>query len=102
MPKPGTAIKISMKWVGSSVHILYTMFSTLGEVVGTALPLANVVFTGIGVLLAVEAKDVWAGHDTLVDLFGCVQFFLKRLGVHTQISPTKDTNTQKKDAAPLH
>jgi hypothetical protein len=33
---------------------------------------------------------VRASHDVLVDLFERIQFFLKRLGVHTQISPTKD------------
>ncbi len=36
------------------------------------------------------AKDVLASHDALVDLFERIQFFLKRLGVHTQILPTKD------------
>ncbi len=72
-----------------------------------ALPSAKAVFAGIGILLAVRssvflfvdpfnadilqaAKDVWASHDVLVDLFERVQFFLKRLGVHTRISPTKD------------
>ncbi len=34
--------------------------------------------------------DVRASHDVLVDLFEHIQFFLKRLGVHTQISPTKN------------
>jgi hypothetical protein len=33
---------------------------------------------------------VRASHGVLVDLFERIQFFLKRLGVHTQISPTKD------------
>jgi len=37
-----------------------------------------------------EAKDVWASHDALIDLFERIQFFLKRLDAHTQISPTKD------------
>jgi len=36
------------------------------------------------------ARDVWVSHDALVDLFERIQFFLKHLGVHTQISPTKD------------
>jgi len=36
------------------------------------------------------AKDVRASHDVLVDLFERIQLFLKRLGVHTRISPTKD------------
>lgn len=34
------------------------------------------------------AKDVRASHDVLVDLFERIQFFLKRLGVHAEISPT--------------
>ncbi len=68
---------------------------------------AKAAFVGIGVLLAVRssvflffdpfntdvlqaAKDVRASHDALVDLFERIQFFLKRLGVHTRISPTKD------------
>jgi len=72
-----------------------------------ALPSAKAVFAGIGVLLAVcssvylfvdpfnadilqAAKDVWASHDLLVDLFERIQFFLKRLGVYTRFSPTKD------------
>ena len=62
------------------------------------------VFTGIGVLLTVRssaflivdlsdpyallqaAKDVRSSHDVLVDLFERIQFFLKRLGVHTRFS----------------
>ena len=35
------------------------------------------------------AKDVRSSHDVLVDLFERIQFFLKRLGVHTKISPTE-------------
>ncbi|KAH9003811.1 hypothetical protein EDB86DRAFT_2279455 [Lactarius hatsudake] len=79
-----------MKWVRSSVHVLYTISSTLGEGVGIALPPAKAVFVGIGVLLAVRSSDVQSSHDALVDLFERIQFFLKRLGVHTQISLTKD------------
>ena len=65
------------------------------------------VFTGIGALLTVRssaflfvdmsdpyalqaAKDVRSSHDVLVDLFEHIQFFLKRLGVHTRISPTQE------------
>ena len=36
------------------------------------------------------AKGVWASLDVLVDLFERIRFFLKRLGVHTRISPTED------------
>ncbi|KAH8977019.1 hypothetical protein EDB86DRAFT_3110254 [Lactarius hatsudake] len=62
---------------------------TLGDGVGVAVPSAKAVFTGIGILLA-AAKDVWASHDALVNLFERIQFFLKRLGVHTRVSPTKN------------
>ncbi|KAH9177262.1 hypothetical protein EDB89DRAFT_1902501 [Lactarius sanguifluus] len=78
-----------MKWVHSSVHVLYTISAALGDGVGVVIPSAKAVFTGIGILLA-AAKDVRASHDALVDLFERIQFFLKRLGVHTRISPTKD------------
>ncbi|KAH8987329.1 hypothetical protein EDB92DRAFT_1818002 [Lactarius akahatsu] len=78
-----------MKWVRSSVHVLYTISAALGDGVGAAVPSAKAVFTGIGILLA-AAKDVRASHDALVDLFERIQFFLKRLGVHTRISPTKE------------
>ncbi|KAH9012171.1 hypothetical protein EDB84DRAFT_970532 [Lactarius hengduanensis] len=78
-----------MKWVRSSVHVLYTISAALGDGVGAAVPSAKAVFTGIGILLA-AAEGVWASHDALVDLFERIQFFLKRLGVHTRISPTKD------------
>ncbi len=70
------------------------------------LPFAKAVFAGIGVLLAVRssvflfvdpfnadilqaAKDVPASHHVLVDLFERIQFFLKRFGVHTQVSLTE-------------
>ena len=70
-------------------------------------PPASAVFAGIGLLLAVcssvylfvglsnadvlqAARDVRSSHDVLVDLFERIQFFLKRLGVHTQISPTQE------------
>jgi hypothetical protein len=36
------------------------------------------------------AKDVRSSHDVFVDLFERIQFFLKRLGVHTRISPTEE------------
>ncbi|KAH9007447.1 hypothetical protein EDB84DRAFT_219794 [Lactarius hengduanensis] len=77
-----------MKWIGSSVHVLFTISAALGDGVGVVVPSTKAVFTGIGVLLA-AAKDVRASHDDLVDLFERIQFFLKRLGVYTQISPTK-------------
>ena len=70
-------------------------------------PPASAVFAGIGFLLTVRssvcifvdsfntdvlkaAKDIESSHDVLVDLFERIQFFLKRLGVHTRISQTQE------------
>ena len=62
------------------------------DIVSQPFPPANVVFTGIGVLLSVRssvfllsafnaetlqaAKGVWESHDVLVDLFERIKFFL--------------------------
>ncbi|KAH9177203.1 hypothetical protein EDB89DRAFT_2226243 [Lactarius sanguifluus] len=56
-----------------------------GECVGLAFPPANVMFSGIGILLA-AAKDVRASHDALVDLFGRIEGFFKCLKVYTETS----------------
>ena len=70
------------------------------------LPHAKPVFAAIGFLLAVRssvflfvgpfnantsqaAKGVRDSHDALVGLFERIQFFLKRLGIYTRISPTE-------------
>ena len=69
-------------------------------------PPANVIFTGIGVLLSVgildnfvsaivtyifqAAKDVRASQDTLVDVFQRVESFFHRLGVYTEVPPTTE------------
>ncbi|KAH9006019.1 hypothetical protein EDB83DRAFT_750303 [Lactarius deliciosus] len=74
-----------MKGIGLSVHVLYALSATLGEGVGLAFPPANVIFSGIGILLA-AAKDVRASHDALVDLFGRIEGFFKRLKVYTETS----------------
>ena len=77
------------------------------DIVSQPFPPANAVFTGIVVLISVRssvlfmvdpfnadtlqaAKGIWGSHDVLVELFERIQFFLKRLGVHTRISPTQD------------
>ncbi|KAH9027759.1 hypothetical protein EDB84DRAFT_300040 [Lactarius hengduanensis] len=74
-----------MKWISPVVDILYTFSATLGGVAGTAFPPAGAICAGIGVLLA-AAKDARASHDALVELFGRIESFFKRLGVYTQTS----------------
>ncbi|KAH8987250.1 hypothetical protein EDB92DRAFT_1876003 [Lactarius akahatsu] len=74
-----------MKGIGLSVHVLYALSATLGEGFGLAFPPAKVILSGIGILLA-AAKDVRASHDALVDLFGRIEGFFKRLKVYTETS----------------
>ncbi|KAH9019528.1 hypothetical protein EDB84DRAFT_1566012 [Lactarius hengduanensis] len=78
-----------MKGIGLSVHVLYALSSTLGEGAGLVFPPAKVIFSGIGILLA-AAKDVRASHDALVDLFGRIEGFFKRLKVYTETSSATD------------
>ena len=67
------------------------------------------IFAGVGVLLSVRilldnmrgsskhsfyiyqaAKDVQKSHDTLVDIFGRIESFFRRLEVYTQVRPTTE------------
>ncbi|KAH9177270.1 hypothetical protein EDB89DRAFT_1528228 [Lactarius sanguifluus] len=65
---------------------------SLAESVSSSLfvYLSSFLSTLLTLMFLQAAKDVRASHDALVDLFERIQFFLKRLGVHTRISPTKD------------
>ncbi|KAH9074709.1 hypothetical protein EDB83DRAFT_2653268 [Lactarius deliciosus] len=78
-----------MMWISPVVDILYTFSDTLGGVAGMAFPPAGAIFTGIGVLLA-AARGARASHDALVELFGRIESFFKRLEVYTQISLTAE------------
>ncbi|KAH9017295.1 hypothetical protein EDB84DRAFT_694478 [Lactarius hengduanensis] len=75
-----------MKRLGQTVYLLYVLASsaTLNEGIGLVFPPAKVVFSGICILLT-AAKDVSSSYDALVDLFECVESFLKRLEVYTEI-----------------
>jgi hypothetical protein len=70
-----------------------------------AFPPANIIFTGIGVLLLVRVfrgslarpiltpdsqatKDVRASRDKLIDLFNSIERFFQRLEIYTGITPT--------------
>ncbi|KAF8262518.1 hypothetical protein EI94DRAFT_1688024 [Lactarius quietus] len=79
--------KTLMKWIGSLVHVVYKISSTLGEGVGMAFPTVKAVSTAIGLLLA-TAKDVRESHDVLVDFFERIQSPLQ--SIPSQISPTED------------
>jgi hypothetical protein len=69
---------------------------------------AKVIFAGVGVLLSVcvlpkclraghvhtditqAAKDVRAGHDTLVDIFERIEAFFRRLEIYTSVPPNQE------------
>jgi len=72
------------------VNVLYAFSTTLGGaggMVNLTLLSANVIFAGIGVLL-LTAKDVDASQDVLVDLFGQIENFFRRLESYTEVRPT--------------
>ncbi|KAF8476722.1 hypothetical protein DFH94DRAFT_104160 [Russula ochroleuca] len=80
------------KWLNPTVNVLYAFSSTLGQGIGLAFSPANVVFSGIGVLL-LAAKDVDASQDVLIDIFVRIESFFKRLESYTEVRPTAAMTT---------
>jgi len=77
------------KWLDPTINVLFAFSATVGAGVGLVFAPANVIFTGIGVLLS-AAKDVRASQDTLVNVFQRVESFFRRLEVYTQVPPTTE------------
>ncbi|KAN0127640.1 hypothetical protein V8E53_014532, partial [Lactarius tabidus] len=75
------------KWLDPTVNVLFAFSVTLGNGVGVVFPPANAIFTGIGVLLQ-AIKDIRASNDALIDLFGCMEYFFKRLEAYIKVRPT--------------
>ncbi|KAH8977721.1 hypothetical protein EDB92DRAFT_2108475 [Lactarius akahatsu] len=75
------------KWLDPTVNVLYAFSATLGEGAGLAFPPAKMIFAGIGVLLQ-AVKDVRASQNALVDLFGRIEYFFKRLERYIDVRPT--------------
>ncbi|KAI9436574.1 hypothetical protein H4582DRAFT_1854102, partial [Lactarius indigo] len=75
------------RWLNPTINILYTFSATLGEGVGLVFSPAKVISAGVGVLLS-AAKDVEASQDDLIDLFGRIENFFKRLESYTTVRPT--------------
>ncbi|KAI9436473.1 hypothetical protein H4582DRAFT_434089 [Lactarius indigo] len=75
------------KWLNPTINILYAFSATLGEGVGLVFSPAKVISAGVGVLLS-AAKDVEASQDDLIDLFGRIENFFKRLESYTTVRPT--------------
>ncbi|KAH9009922.1 hypothetical protein EDB83DRAFT_2531008 [Lactarius deliciosus] len=75
------------QWLDPTVNVLYAFSATLGNGVGLIFPPSNVVFAGIGVLLQ-AVKDIRSSQAALVDLFGRLEYFFKRLEKYIEVRPT--------------
>ncbi|KAI9431382.1 hypothetical protein H4582DRAFT_2103027 [Lactarius indigo] len=76
------------KWLIPTVNVLYAFSTALGEGVGLVFSPAKVVFAGAGVLL-LAAKDVVASQDALIDIFGRIESFFRRLETYTEVPMTE-------------
>ncbi|KAI9430835.1 hypothetical protein H4582DRAFT_2133404, partial [Lactarius indigo] len=75
------------KWLDPTVNVLYAFSVALGNGVGLVFPPSNAIFTGIGVLLQ-AVKDVRTSQNAVVDLFGRLEHFFKRLEKYIEVRPT--------------
>ncbi|KAH9044850.1 hypothetical protein EDB84DRAFT_1635198 [Lactarius hengduanensis] len=75
------------RWLDPTVNVLYAFSATLGSGVGLIFPPSNAIFAGIGILLQ-AVKDVRASQNALIDLFGRLEFFFKRLEEYIEVRPT--------------
>ncbi|KAH8983356.1 hypothetical protein EDB92DRAFT_1578578 [Lactarius akahatsu] len=75
------------KWLDPTVNVLYAFSVALGNGVGLIFPPSNAIFAGIGVLLQ-AVKDVRASQNAVVDLFGRLEYFFKRLEKYIEVRPT--------------
>ncbi|KAH9003697.1 hypothetical protein EDB86DRAFT_2268679 [Lactarius hatsudake] len=75
------------RWLDPTVNVLYAFSVALGNGAGLVFPPSNAIFAGIGVLLQ-AVKDVRAGQNAVVDLFGRLEYFFKRLEKYIEVRPT--------------
>ncbi|KAF8492445.1 hypothetical protein F5888DRAFT_1909218 [Russula emetica] len=75
------------KWVAPTVNAMYAFSATIGQGVGLALPPANAIFAGIGVLL-LAAKDASTSQERIIDIFNRIEYFFRRLEIYTVLTPT--------------
>ncbi|KAH9056421.1 hypothetical protein EDB87DRAFT_1824211 [Lactarius vividus] len=75
------------RWLDPTVNVLYAFSATLSSSVGLIFPPSNAIFAGIGVLLQ-AVKDVHASQNALIDLFGRLEHFFKRLEKYIKVRPT--------------
>jgi len=75
------------KWLIPTINVLNSFSYALGEGIGPAFSPAKAIFAGIGILL-LAAKDVSNSREALIELFSRIEFFLRRLEIHTEVPPT--------------
>ncbi|KAI9430851.1 hypothetical protein H4582DRAFT_2133413, partial [Lactarius indigo] len=85
--QPQAANERWTKWLDPTVNVLYAFSVAIGNGVGLIFPPSNAIFAGIGVLLQ-AVKDVRSSQDALVDLFGRLEYFFKRLEQYIEVRPT--------------
>ncbi|KAH8987349.1 hypothetical protein EDB86DRAFT_2182926 [Lactarius hatsudake] len=83
----GSGDEMLTRWLDPTVNVLFAFSVTFNNVIGLVFPPANAVFAGIGILLQ-AVKDVRSSRDALVDLFGRIEYFFKRLEAYLEIRPT--------------
>ncbi|OCH87555.1 hypothetical protein OBBRIDRAFT_149093 [Obba rivulosa] len=66
------------------VSIALSLSDTLSNGANLAFPPANIIFSGISVLLN-ATKNINESYDALIELLECVEYFLDRLKIYTQI-----------------
>ncbi|KAN0139454.1 hypothetical protein V8E53_002955, partial [Lactarius tabidus] len=74
------------KWLGPTVNVLGAFSATISGGVSLVFSPANVIFTGIGVL--VSASILSTSKDVLAELFDRIGWFFARLETYTEIAPT--------------
>ncbi|KAI0275754.1 hypothetical protein BGY98DRAFT_1178154 [Russula aff. rugulosa BPL654] len=77
------------KWLDPTVNVLYMLSETLGEGISLVFSPGKVIFAGVGVLLS-AAKDIRKSHETLMDIFGRIESFFRRLEIYTQVPSTTE------------
>ncbi|KAH9958459.1 hypothetical protein BC827DRAFT_1269518 [Russula dissimulans] len=72
--------------IANRLHALSTS-AALSHAVSGTFPPATAIFTGINVLLS-TAKSMTASYDALIDVFECLEKFIRRLVIYTEIPST--------------
>ncbi|KAI0269052.1 hypothetical protein BGY98DRAFT_937924, partial [Russula aff. rugulosa BPL654] len=77
------------KWLDPTVNVLYMLSKTLGEGISLVFSPGKVIFAGVGVLL-LAARDTRKSHETLIEIFGRIESFFRRLSIYTQVPSTPE------------